>query len=155
MEKMIDGVKVKNLRTIPDDRGRLMEILRNDDEIYQKFGQVYMTTVYPGVVKAWHYHKIQSDNIVVLSGMAKIALYDARENSPTYKTANEFYMGIHNPILLHVPPYIYHGFENITDSEILILNIPDEVYNYENPDEHRVDPFNNDIPVKWKANFGR
>ena len=48
---MIEGVKVKKLKVIPDERGRLMEILRNDDECYEKFGQVYMTTNYPGVVK--------------------------------------------------------------------------------------------------------
>ena len=54
---MIDGVKVKKLKIIPDDRGRLMEILRADDGIFKKFGQVYMTTAFPGVVKAWHYHK--------------------------------------------------------------------------------------------------
>jgi len=66
---MIDGVKTKKLRVIPDDRGRLMEILRADDEVFIKFGQVYATTVYPGVVKAWHYHKKQVDNIAVVAGM--------------------------------------------------------------------------------------
>ena len=59
---MIDGVKVKKLKVIPDERGWLMEILRCDDEIYKEFGQVYMTTAYPGVVKAWHFHKKQTDN---------------------------------------------------------------------------------------------
>jgi len=54
----IEGLQVTNLRTIPDERGWLMEILRNDDDIFEKFGQVYMTTAYPGVVKGWHYHKI-------------------------------------------------------------------------------------------------
>ena len=58
---MIDGVITKKLRVIPDQRGRLMEILRCDDPLFQKFGQVYMTTTYPGVVKAWHAHKIQTD----------------------------------------------------------------------------------------------
>jgi dTDP-4-dehydrorhamnose 3,5-epimerase-like enzyme len=29
---MIDGVKIKRLKVIPDERGRLMEILRSDDE---------------------------------------------------------------------------------------------------------------------------
>ena len=53
---MIRDVKVKNLRCIPDERGRLMEILREDDEVFERFGQVYMTTNYTGVVKAWHYH---------------------------------------------------------------------------------------------------
>ncbi len=71
---MISGVKIKDLKFIPDERGRLMEILRSDEEIFQKFGQIYMTTNYPGVVKAWHYHQKQTDNICCLKGMIKIVL---------------------------------------------------------------------------------
>ena len=69
---MIDGVKIKQLKVIPDERGRLMEILRSDDEIYDKFGQAYMTTAYPGVVKAWHFHKFQVDHFAVVKGMMKV-----------------------------------------------------------------------------------
>ena len=75
---MIEGVRLNELKPIPDERGRVMEILRADDELFEKFGQVYMTTAYPGVVKAWHYHKLQTDNMTVIKGMMKIALYDAR-----------------------------------------------------------------------------
>ncbi|HEC78366.1 MAG TPA: dTDP-4-dehydrorhamnose 3,5-epimerase, partial [candidate division WOR-3 bacterium] len=67
-KQLIDGVSIKNLRVIPDERGRLMEILRSDDEQFSKFGQVYITTAYPGVVKAWHYHKLQDDNMTVIKG---------------------------------------------------------------------------------------
>jgi len=79
---MIDGVMVKQLRVLPDERGRLMEILREDDEIYMRFGQVYLTTGYPGVVKAWHYHKVQFDHFCVVKGMMKVVLYDSRDGSP-------------------------------------------------------------------------
>lgn len=79
---MIEGVVVKKLRVIPDERGRLMEILRSDDEMFKSFGQVYMTTAYPGVVKGWHYHKKQQDNMAVLRGMMKIVLYDGRGRTP-------------------------------------------------------------------------
>ena len=89
---MIDGVEVKELRVIPDERGSLMEILRKDDEIFQQFGQVYMTTTYPNVVKAWHYHKIQTDNVTVVKGMLKLVLYDPREGSPTKGEINEFFL---------------------------------------------------------------
>lgn len=41
---MIDGVKMKSLSVIPDERGWLMEIPRNDDELFEKFGQVHITT---------------------------------------------------------------------------------------------------------------
>ena len=71
---MIDGVVVKNLRVIPDERGWVMEMLRCDDDIYTKFGQVYLSVVYPGVVKGWHYHKIQTDRFTVVKGMAKVVL---------------------------------------------------------------------------------
>jgi dTDP-4-dehydrorhamnose 3,5-epimerase len=64
-KQLIQGVQVKQLKWITDERGKLMEMLRSDDPIFQKFGQVYVTTCYPGVVKAWHYHKKQDDNFVV------------------------------------------------------------------------------------------
>ena len=74
----IEGVVVKALKRIPDERGWLMEMLRADDDLFQKFGQVYLTAVYPGVVKGWHYHKIQTDHFVCVGGMAKVVLYDSQ-----------------------------------------------------------------------------
>ena len=94
---MIHGVKIKKLKVIPDERGRLMEMLRSDDGIFIKFGQVYITTAYPGVVKAWHYHKKQIDHFVVVKGMMKVVLYDGRKESSTYREINEFFMGEHSP----------------------------------------------------------
>jgi len=73
---MIHGVRTKALKVIPDERGRVMEILRADDALFMKFGQVYVTTTLPQVVKAWHYHKIQTDHIVAVQGMIKLVLYD-------------------------------------------------------------------------------
>src|SRR5881392_4334077 len=95
-ETMIHQVRTKKLRIIPDERGRLMEILRCDDEIFMKFGQIYLTSAYPGVVKGWHYHKTQWDHFIVVHGMMKIVLYDARKDSPTFREINEFFMGTHN-----------------------------------------------------------
>jgi dTDP-4-dehydrorhamnose 3,5-epimerase len=146
---MIEGVKTKKLRVLPDERGRLMEIFRSDDELFKKFGQVYMTTAYPGVVKAWHYHKKQEDNIACLKGMVKLVLYDAREGSPTKGKINEFFMGEHNPLLVHIPPLVYHGFKCISESEAILINVPTEVYNYESPDEFREDPHKGSVPYDW------
>ena len=75
---MIDGVMVKKLKVIPDERGRLMECLRSDDELFVRFGQFYMTTTFPGVVKGWHLHDAQWDNIVCVKGMIKLVLFDGR-----------------------------------------------------------------------------
>jgi len=146
---MIEGVKIKKLKVIPDERGRLMEMLRSDDELFITFGQVYLTTAYPGVVKGWHYHKKQTDNMVVVKGMMKIVLYDAREGSSSKGEVNEFFMGIHNTILLQIPPFVFHGFKCIGEEEAMVINCPTETFNYEDPDEFRVDPHENDIPYDW------
>ena len=151
---MIEGVVVKRLRVIADERGRLMEILRSDDDLFIKFGQLYMTTAYPGVVKGWHYHKHQTDNFAVARGMLKLVLYDGRQDSPTKGEVNEFFLGEHNPILVRVPHLVLHGFKCVSDCEAIVLNCPTEVYHYDDPDEHRVHPHDNDIPYQWARRDG-
>ncbi|PIE33521.1 dTDP-4-dehydrorhamnose 3,5-epimerase [candidate division KSB3 bacterium] len=150
----IEGVKVKNLRVIPDERGRLMEILRTDDDMFASFGQVYMTTAYPGVVKGWHYHKKQTDNMAVVRGMMKLVLYDSREESPTYGVVNEFFFGEHQPLLIQIPPFVFHGFKAVSECEAIVINIPTEPYNYDKPDEFRVEPHTSDIPYDWGRKDG-
>ena len=151
---MIQGVKVKKLKVIPDERGRLMEILRNDDPDFERFGQVYITTTYPNIVKAWHLHRKQSDNLCCIQGMIKLAVYDSREESPTYRELNQLYLGIHNPVLICIPAGVYHGWMCVSEEEALIVNTPTEAYDYENPDELRLDPHDNDIPYEWGRKDG-
>ena len=145
----IHDVKIRNLEVIPDERGRLMEMLRADDELFRGFGQLYLTTAYPGVVKAWHLHRKQWDHFVCVAGMAKVVLFDNRPESRTCGEVNEFFLGEHNPILVQVPPMVYHGFKCISDREAIMINCPTEVYNREDPDEVRLDPYDNDIPYDW------
>lgn len=147
---MINGVKIKKLNPIPDERGRIMEILRSDDDLFIKFGQVYITTAYPGVVKAWHYHKLQSDSFTVIHGMMKLVLYDSRKDSPTKGETNEFFMGEHNPILVQIPPLVYHGFKCISSHEAIMLNCPTEPYNRQQPDEYRLEAHTKEIPYSWE-----
>jgi dTDP-4-dehydrorhamnose 3,5-epimerase len=147
--ELIDGVRIKKLRVIPDERGRLMETLRDDDELFIKFGQVYVTTVYPGVVKGWHYHKKQIDTMVCIVGMIKLVLYDNREESPTKGRLNEMFIGIHNPLLVQIPAGVLHGFKCISESEAMVMNIPTEHYDYDNPDEYRIDTYDPSIPYNW------
>jgi dTDP-4-dehydrorhamnose 3,5-epimerase len=151
---MIEGVKIKKLKVIPDERGRLMEMLRSDDDLFINFGQVYLTTAYPGVVKGWHYHKKQTDNMTVVKGMMKIVLYDNRDGSSTRGEINEFFMGIHNPLLLQIPPLLLHGFKCISDEEAMVVNCPTDTYDYETPDEFRLDPHQNEIPYEWERKDG-
>ena len=126
-----------------------MEILRSDDAFFVRFGQVYMTTAYPGVVKGWHYHKKQTDHMTTIKGMMKFVLYDTRADSPTYKEVNEFFIGEHNPVLITIPPMVAHGFKCMGETEAIVINCPTEVYNRTNPDEFRIDPNSDEIPYDW------
>ena len=151
---LIEGVRFKKLTVIPDERGRLMEMLRRDDEMFLGFGQAYLTSAYPGVVKGWHYHKVQHDHFIVVKGMMKIVLYDAREKSPTHGVVNEFFMGEHNPLLLQIPPLVYHGFKCISEQEALVVNLPTEPYRHDDPDEHRIPPDDPSVPYDWSRKDG-
>ena len=150
----ISGVKVRKLRLIPDERGWLMEMLRSDWEEFEKFGQTYVTACYPGVVKAWHYHKQQTDHFICISGMAKVALYDPRDGSPTKGMVNEFFMGTLNPILVKIPNLVYHGFTAAGGETAIIVNVPTQIYNYEKPDEFRVPYDDPSIPYRWDVRSG-
>jgi dTDP-4-dehydrorhamnose 3,5-epimerase len=151
---MIEGVSVRKLRLIPDERGFLMEMFRSDWDEFEKFGQTYITAVNPGAVKAWHYHKLQTDHFICVAGMAKVVLYDAREGSPTHGEVNEFFMGTLNPVLLKIPPFVYHGFKGISQEMTLIVNVPTELYNYATPDEYRLPAHTDDIPYDWARKDG-
>jgi dTDP-4-dehydrorhamnose 3,5-epimerase len=148
-KEFIAGVETKQLKPIVDARGRLVEILRKDDPIFKRFAQAYMTTVYPRVVKGWHYHKKQTDHFACLNGMIKLVLCDLREDSKTYGFINEFFLGIHHPMMVSVPPFVLHGFQGVGMEEAMVLNLPTELYDYSQPDEFRVDPHENDIPYDW------
>lgn len=151
---MIDGVQKKSLHVIPDERGHLTEIMRSDDPLFEKFGQVYVTTTYPGVIKAWHYHKNQDDNIAVIRGMMKLVLYDNRDNSPTRGECNEFFLGVHKPVLIHVPKGVYHGWKCIGQEEAYVINCVTEPYNYTDPDEHRLPFDTEEVPYDWDIKMG-
>lgn len=151
---LIDGIETKHLRLVPDERGYLMEMLRSDWPEFKKFGQAYITACYPGVIKAWHYHKKQWDYFVCVSGMAKVVLYDSREGSPTKGLLNEFHLGHLNPLLLKIPPMVNHGFTAEGSQTALIINLPTELYNYQQPDEYRLPHDDPSIPYSWEIKHG-
>jgi dTDP-4-dehydrorhamnose 3,5-epimerase len=150
----IDGVVVKTLRVIPDDRGRLMEILRSDEDVFSSFGQVYMTTTYPGVVKAWHMHLKQTDHMCAVVGMFRLALFDDRNGSSTRGVLQEVYMGEHRPVLVCIPPGVYHGWRCVSECEGVVVNVPDRPYDREDPDEFRLPPDAAQIPYDWTRRDG-
>ena len=150
----IEGIIIKNLKPILDERGYLQECFRSDWPMYNKFGQAYITIAFPNVVKAWHLHKIQMDNMTCVSGNAKLVLCDNRKESSTYKNFKEIFFGEKNPLLVTIPPNIWHGFKAIGQEKIIVLNCPTELYNYGNPDEYRLPYDTNEIDYDWEIKMG-
>lgn len=151
---MIEGVTVRALRQIHDERGYLMEMLRSDWPEFEKFGQCYLTTAYPGVVKGWHFHKKQTDHFIVLRGTAKVVCYDNREDSKTKGEVNEFFPSERNPLLIKVPPLVLHGFKAVGDEPVYLVNLPTRLYNYEEPDEYRLPYDSDEVPYDWTLQLG-
>ena len=150
----IDGVKTKSLKLIPDERGFLMEILRADEtELFTKFGQVYLSATYPGVVKAWHYHEKQIDNFACVAGMVKLVLIDTRPDSPTNGVVNEFFLGTEQRILVQIPALVYHGWKCISPDTAMVINVPSEPYLYAEPDEFRL-AAHDSLPYDWTRKDG-
>jgi len=150
---MIDGVASKQLKVNADERGYLMEILREDDEIFERFGQCYVALNYPEVTRAWHYHMKQIDYFVVVKGMIKVGLYDAREDSPTYGQVQQVFLGERHNAVLKIPIGVMHGYKTIGVEPSLLLNFPTRVYHPEDPDEYRVPWDTPTIPFDWAIKY--
>lgn len=146
---MIDGVTVKKLITHPDDRGYFREILRDDDALLSRFGQVSVTTTYPGVIKAFHYHERQDDLWYVVSGMAQVVLHDLRKTSPTNGVTEVLYAGDQNPILIKIPTGVAHGYRVLGPHPVVLAYVTTESYDPSKPDEKRI-PFDDpSIGFDW------
>lgn len=149
---MIEGVKVKPLKKICDERGMIMHMLRCDDPDFKKFGEIYFSCVYPGVIKGWHYHKEMTLNYAVVKGMIKLVLYDDRQDSPTKGEVMEICMGDNNYVLVTIPPRVWNGFKGISTEMAIVANCATHPHD---PDEiSRCDPVDNDIPYDWSLKNG-
>lgn len=147
---MIEGVKIINLRKIPDERGAIFHMLKNTDEHYTKFGEIYFSVCYPGVVKGWHEHTKQTQNYCVIDGMMKLVLFDNRPKSPTYKKLQEIYMGDLNYSLVQIPPFVVNGYKCIGEKKCIVANCSDLSHD---PNEMiRHDPIKNKlIDYSWEV----
>ncbi len=148
---MIAGSSSRSLVVHPDERGLLFEVLRCDDPEFKQFGQVYVTTAKPGIVKGWHMHKLQTDYFCLIEGRARFVLYDARANSPTFRQIDLINCDGAQPRLIIIPPFVYHGFKNTGDIDAVCMNCPTEPFDREHPDEYRLDPHTDQIPYDWHS----
>ena len=138
----IEGALVQELSWFSDQRGSLSVLLRDDQTALfgQEFGQAYVTTVLPGVVKAWHRHAHQRDRMVGLVGQTLLVLLDGRPDSPTRGVVVEAMLGPRHHVLVSIPAGVWHGFKNVGDGESMVLNLPDRAYDAAAPDEQRGAP---------------
>lgn len=149
---MIQGVFLHPLKQIPDERGKVMRMLRRDDPWFERFGEIYFSLVYPGVVKGWHSHKVMTLNYAVIMGKIKLVLYDERENSPTRGKLQEIFTGEDNYSLITIPPNVWNGFKGLGVEPALVANCSTDPHD---PSEIvRLDPFSDRIPYDWNLKHG-
>ena len=138
VKNMIDGVKIKQLKVFPDGRGFITEVIKQGENIFVEVQQTTYTETYPGVIKAFHWHKKQTDVWFVATGMAQVVLYDLRKNSSTFKQTDIFYLGEQNRALLLIPPGVAHGYRVLGNEPIKLFYHTDQIYDPQNPDEERI-----------------
>ncbi len=149
---MIHDVMIQPLRRIPDERGTIMHMLKNSDPWFDTFGEIYFSTIYPGVVKGWHIHHRMTLNYCVIVGSIKLVLYDDRSESPTRGEVNEIYIGTENYNLVKIPPLIWNGFKGVGSNTAILANCSSEPHDPTEID--RLDPFDNQIPYSWDIRHG-
>jgi dTDP-4-dehydrorhamnose 3,5-epimerase len=143
----IEGVGIVQLRRIPDERGTIYHMLRADEPHFIDFGEIYFTSIYPGVVKGWHRHREMTLNYACIFGRIKLVLYDDRPGSTTAGNLQELFLGPDQYVLVTIPPGIWTGFKGMTEPQAIIANCCTHPHDPARTD--RLDPFDNDIPYGW------
>jgi dTDP-4-dehydrorhamnose 3,5-epimerase len=144
---MIEGVLVHPLRQIPDERGKIMHMLRRDELHFEEFGEIYFSVVYPGVVKGWHLHRAMTLNYAVVSGAIKLVLYDDRSESPTRGDVQELFLGDSNYALVRIPPRVWNGFKGVGVAPAIVANCSTLPHD---PNEiERAEPHSGRVPYNW------
>ncbi len=148
----IQGLRVSPLRRIADERGAVLHMLREDDPVFERFGEIYFSLIYPGVVKGWHLHTRMTLNYAVPCGMVKLVCHDDRTDSPTRGATQEIHLGELNYALVTIPPHVWNGFKGTGDRPALVANCATVPHD---PDEiRRLDPFTTEIPYSWELRHG-
>ena len=146
-EKIIQGVKIFNKKVITDERGKILHMLRNDDENFNKFGEIYFSYVNPNKIKAWHIHKKMTLNYCSAYGNIKLVLFDEREKSKTKGLVQEIFLSNDNHILVSIPPMVWNGFCSADENLAVLANCSDIPHDKE--EILRISFDDPKIPYKW------
>lgn len=150
---LIEGVVYKKCVKHCDDRGYFTELVRDDEGLLQHFGQMSASLTYPGVIKAFHYHKKQDDIWYFPAGNAQVVLYDLREESSTYRQTDVYYLGELNPSVLLIPTGVAHGYRVLGNEPAVIVYLTTKSYQASDPDEYRIAYNDPEINFNWETQF--
>ena len=143
----IAGVHIHELGNVITRSGYLTEIFRADWSVVGiSVRQILWIQLNPGAVTDWHVHAKQTDHLVGVGGNIKLALWDARDGSSSKGTTEIIRFGSVRPILVIVPPGVWHGLRNESGEPAGYVNVTDEAFDHENPDNWRLSPHSTDIP---------
>jgi len=145
---LIHDVVVEPLRQIADERGKVMHMLRSDSNLFEKFGEVYFSMVYPGAIKAWKLHREMTLNLAVPVGSIRLVLYDDRQESPSKGKIQEMIIGEENYCLVKIPPMIWNGFQGLEAPSSLIANCA--TLPHDPKEVERLESADTQIPYSWK-----
>jgi dTDP-4-dehydrorhamnose 3,5-epimerase len=149
---LIDGVRLELGALYPDDRGYFMELGRFGQKLLDRFPaastQVSCALTYPGAIKAFHYHRRQTDVWTPAAGMFQIALVDLRADSPTHGQRNTIYAGALKPWQVLIPPGVGHGYKVLGDTPGVLVYATDRFY--DPGDEGRIAHHDPGIHYDWE-----
>lgn len=151
----IEGVIYARLAPLVDHRGSLVEVVDFDHSFWDEpVVYAYCFTIRPGRIKGWGMHKLQADRYFVASGHVRVALFDGREDSGSFRQTAQFYFSDAAPGLLKIPPGVWHADQNWGQRDALVVNFPTRPYNRADPDKYRLDPETSEIPFDWTLRDG-
>lgn len=150
IENQIAGVDMRRLTSNSDGRGNLVVMMSDRFGEHYRTPHVYLVTAAAKSVRAWVYHKRQSDRLAYTMGRLRVVLYDLRPDSPTYKSLNVIDVGAANKVLLTIPPRVVHGVQNLDDQDWSFVNMPTRAYDPANPDKSRLPKDHPGIPYSFE-----
>ena len=151
LRSLIDGVALHEMPNILTRNGVTTEVVRPEWAV-GSLPIVHMIHVAlrPRAISAWHCHHLQTDRIFVTDGTLRIVLFDDREGSPTRGKVDVLLLGRLRPGTLLIPPFVWHGIENLEHRTAGFINFFDRPYCYENPDEWRLPLDTDAIPYRFE-----
>ena len=150
IENQIAGVELRRLEQRADGRGNLVVLMSDRFGESYRTPHVYLVTAAARSVRAWVYHKRQSDRLAYTQGRLRVVLYDLRPDSPTHQVLNVLDVGAANKVLLTIPPFVVHAVQNLGDEDACFVNMPTRAYDPANPDKSRLPKDHPGIPYRFE-----